>query len=309
MRQKGTQLIKTMVTSGILGSSFPWAIADVIMADYRALGSFRKTVASRGLSLASVAIAAAQLIAACVGHIGPGILTEAFSSLEHENGVMPASFVSELVISSTVEINFVRRACRADEREDRISQCVAKTQGTRELCQLQLPKTCRAMKFPIVRHTTVDLEWWNRLSLKIGVPGGVSFDPLIGLEIDFDVTPVFTDYLNKMRAVENEARVQKCLRCVRAGTAFCNKKGYVVGYRAAWDRCVKLSDPIASRKSCLTAKPLMDPDRKPAFIMEEASCHFSFVRVNEDFPPELSTGPGRIGMSPGQRLSLMKKRL
>jgi len=163
----------------------------------------------------------------------------------------------------------------------------------------------------------------------MGFPGGMAkIMPVFGLEVDFDITPVFNAVVNFGRMHANARRKDKCKMCwVGTGgagkSAFCNLKGYVQDFNMKNDdECMligegkKFKDMATAKKACespMQAAPkngkfvpqsrLAMLDTKAQFIDAEQFCKgIEYTRVNADKPPRYLLKPlKRAGPGAGVR--------
>jgi len=92
----------------------------------------------------------------------------------------------------------------------------------------------------------VHFESWNRLGWQLpAVPGVLSVDPVVSVELDFDLSALVKAVLEFKRLQENEERKEKCFHCIDRGQGFCDTRYEIDDWDAAKeDVCVDLGDGV-----------------------------------------------------------------
>lgn len=154
----------------------------------------------------------------------------------------------DIVLTSSIALELKWRACRAAEQKnyDAANAALGLKMGGKAMAKLK-NKHCNVFQRPMAATSDVHLQSLNRIELTFAAPfpGGMAkIMPVFGLEIDFDITPIFNAVINYGRQSYLKVRKTKCMMCwvghVRGTVAFCDKKLYVTDWTEQDDVCIKI---------------------------------------------------------------------
>jgi hypothetical protein len=249
----------------------------------------------------------------------------------------PIAIKMEVIVQSSTSLEFKWRGCRQPEIEadwDRMQvldlckgdkcpggskrgQAGAKAKYTKA----QFGAQCLKLRRPFPAIADIHLVSMNRLELTFPIPlpfpGSMAkIMPVFGLEIDIDITPIFTLVLNYKRKNVNEQRQKKCMTCwIKAnkelkqevgGVAFCDRR-YLARHwtwklddrehgcmfykddKEKEEKQKKCQNPIIPKNHLAqkhNVSDLIDLSAKCHFVQAENLCKsITFPRVNQDKPP------------------------
>lgn len=251
----------------------------------------------------------------------------------------PIAIKMEVIVQSSTSLEFKWRGCRKPEIEadwERMQvldlckgdKCPGGSKRGRAGSKAKYTKDqfvaqCLKLRRPFPAIADIHLVSMNRLELTFPIPlpfpGSMAkIMPVFGLEIDIDITPIFTLVLNYRRKSVNAQRQQKCMTCWTkadkelkqevGGVAFCDQRYYAQGWTWKHDdrqhACMyykndkektemkeKCQNPVVAKsKNSLNNKhnvsDLIDLSAKCHFVEAENICRsITFPRVNQDKPP------------------------
>ena len=149
----------------------------------------------------------------------------------------------DIILTSSIALELKWRACRSAEQKNYDSAL-----ANSKLKKLK-KKQCNVLMRPMAATSDVHLQSLNRIELTFAAPfpGGMAkIMPVFGLEIDFDITPVFNAVINYGRQSYLKVRKNKCMMCwvghPRGTVAFCDKKNYVTDWTEQDDVCIKVNE-------------------------------------------------------------------
>jgi hypothetical protein len=236
---------KGIIGKSILGavqSTFPFAVSSSILNPPPGAGpieSFAQAMQGGGAIIFTMAMFIKELMAASVGMIfsfenAAKILKD---SLDIET-VSPIALKMDVILTSSISLEMKWRACRAAEQANWEAQEKVMPKLMETKCPPKLIK-------PTAATSDLHIMSLNRLELQFAVPfpGGLAkIMPVFGLEVDFDITPVFNAVINYGRKGYAEERRDKCMLCwvghKRGTRAFCDKRMYVEDWMPKDDVCI-----------------------------------------------------------------------
>jgi len=194
-------------------------VTSALMMDPSPLESLGSAIGAMGMALSTITI----FVQGMMAKVASGGLENAADFLKinpKDYKVTPISLDMELVSDTSVEFELTWRACRFNELNANIRACDA-SRGEGEVCsdeeKAAMKAKCTRLVRPLKKTAELHIASWNRLAVTFvsPVPGGAAkIQPLFGLEVDFNFTPLWELMENHNRFKFNEKRQQACSACL-----------------------------------------------------------------------------------------------
>jgi len=188
----------------------------------------------------------------------------------------------EMVLTTSINIDFQYRSCRpnTEEYNDRRKKNAKLTE-----------ENCNVLVLPLKQSADMHFISQNRFEWSIPAlmpAGALNIQPVIGVEFDFDITPLFNALGNGRRRIFNERRIKLCKQC--SGKGFCDSMNSLANWTPKQDECWGGNKDSCENQVGLTTRAGMKADR-PTYITNLNQCDaIRYVRVNEDQPMRETIG-------------------
>jgi len=189
-------------------------VTSALMMEPGPLEGFAEGFAAVGMATGAIAVFVEGMLK------GPGLEKAAdFLTVKpHDFSPATVSLDMELVSDSSVEFEIAWRACRFNEITADISACtISKGAECSEKEKAKIRAKCTRLVSPMKKTCEIHIASWNRLAVTIVAPipyGAAKIQPLFGLEIDFNTTPLWEIMENHKRFKNNMMRQQACAACL-----------------------------------------------------------------------------------------------
>ena len=317
---------------GAVQSTFPFAVSSSILNAPPGRGpveNFAQALQGGSAIIFTMAMFAKQLMASSAGMLFENAGQFLTESLDIQS-LSPIALKMDVILTSSISLELKWRACRAVEQANWEAQKKAVMAVNRAVAaKKQVWKVCppKLIK-PMAATSDLHIMSLNRLELQFAFPfpGGLAkIMPVFGLEVDFDITPVFNAAIDYGRKGYAEERREKCMLCwvgqLRGKKAFCDKREYVEDWTPEDDVCIDVPHEIVKgqvrpkmgalqnkAKECHDPKRavgrnwasqapesrLTDLEQLPVLIEAEQFCETiatGYRRVNQDKPPRYLLKP------------------
>ena len=147
-----------------------------------------------------------------------------------------------------------------------------------------------------IDNLEVHFESWNRLGWQLpAVPGILGVDPVVSVELDFDLSALVKSVVDLKRGAENVARKDKCRECIARGQGFCDTRYEIDDWDPVKeDVCVDLEDGVERAEAeCArrTNSCSGDDGKAKCFLTHYQDCkNIQFRLLDQNRLPDRSYG-------------------
>jgi hypothetical protein len=289
--KQGAALTSTLIGS-VFSHKIAWAFVQAFTQDDELTNDGNSDFMRHGVSVAAMAGFFASAIShaskglagggadgnfddsytAAMEAMSPGAASAEASKKAAEMAPVSFKATQELVLEGRGSVVLQKRACLHTEVKAKEKACELPSSGrywgvsecAEDQCEVGMPVLAPA--------TAITFQSWTRAEFTLSIPP-VKVFPTMGLEIEFDLTPLLYAGVNAQRTINHENRVKRCELCVASNMGFCDRKWKSTDYHPTDDVCQEVVRE--NREDCETsgAPGGADDFQSPRFIDSEQGCN------------------------------------